>query len=110
MARGAGLTFRIRLDALPLMDEALEAYRRGVTTAVNRANREYVAPSTRFESEVPAHQREIVYDPQTAGGLLFALSEEAAEPLREELAANGVAEARVIGDVLPLAGPHLLFQ
>jgi selenide,water dikinase len=110
MARGAGLTFRIRLDALPLMDEALEAYRRGVTTAVNPANREYVAAHTRFEAEVPAYQREIVYDPQTAGGLLFALSEAATESLREDLAANGITEARVIGDVLPLTGAHLVFE
>ncbi len=109
MARGAGLTFRIRLDALPVMDEALEAYRRGVTTAVNRANHEYVAQDTHFEAQVPAHQRELVYDPQTAGGLLFAVPEDAAERLVGDLVAAGVVEAREIGEVGPFAAVHLVF-
>ena len=110
MAHGAGLTFEFTLESLPVMDEALEMYRRGVTTGVNEANHEYVDFTTRYESDWPAARREIVVDPQTAGGLLMAVPAEAAQPLLDDLHAKGISHAVLVGEVKPMADVHLVFR
>ena len=79
MAKGTQVTLAIDLDAVPVMDEALEMYRRGVTTGVNATNRAQVQQHLRFERERPEWEQEIVFDPQTSGGLLAALPAAEAE-------------------------------
>jgi selenide,water dikinase len=110
MSHGAGLTFAIAIDTLPLLDEALDMYRRKVTTGANANNREYVERHHRFECELPAWHREIVYDPQTAGGLLAALPADQAEPAAAALRAAGLPHATVIGEVRPMQDVHLIFR
>ena len=101
MARGAGVTLTLVMDQLPIMAEALEMYRRGVTTGVNAHNRRMVADAIRFEGDWPAWQREIVYDPQTSGGLLAAVNPEQIDDLLSELGSAGIPAAVPIGSVGP---------
>jgi selenide,water dikinase len=110
MSHGARVTFALDVEKLPLMDEALEMYRRKVTTGANANNREYVARHHRFECDLPAWRREIVYDPQTAGGLLAALPADKAEAAAAALREAGLLYATVIGEVLPMADVHLIFR
>jgi len=100
MARGSGVRLEIGLDTLPVMDEALAMYEKGMNTGVNPANRRMVAKHTRFERELPAWHEEIVFDPQTSGGLMAAVSGEQAAPLLKALQEGGVEQARVIGRVV----------
>ena len=86
MAKPSGVSFLIGLDALPVMDEALEMYQKGVTTGVNISNRANVHGQVRFERDWPSKRREIVYDPQTSGGLLIALPESNLEAFRDAFA------------------------
>ncbi|MEM8931258.1 MAG: selenide, water dikinase SelD [Acidobacteriota bacterium] len=111
MARGSGTTLRIDLDAVPIMDEALACYERGMTTGVNGVNRELVEGSIRWRRELPFWHREIVIDPQTSGGLLVALPEVQADAAIAALHEAGVGHARRIGRVEPLSGDdHLIFE
>ena len=111
MAKGSNVTLRMRIGDLPVMDEALEMYRRGITTGVNAHIVERVKNGVRFESMLPAWHRQIVYDPQTSGGLLAALPADQAPALLTALHTAGVADARIIGDALPLEGStYLIFQ
>jgi selenide, water dikinase len=107
MARGSGVRIEFFMDRLPIMLEALEMYRIGVTTGVNKHNRELVGKVTRFEKDLPAWHREIVYDPQTSGGLLVSLPHSQGEDLANALRRAGVEEARLVGRVEPL---HDSFQ
>ena len=109
MARHAGVTFRICLDAVPAMPGALDMYRRGVTTGVNDSNRALVAGHVRFETSLPDWHRELVYDPQTAGPLLFSVAAEGAGKLISDLKACGLGHAVEIGEVLPSDGACLVF-
>ena len=111
MARASGVTFAIDVDTLPIMDQALEMYRRGVNTGVNAFNQRLVADHTRFDKALPPWHRQIVYDPQTSGGLLVALpAEQEAEATLALKQAGAPASAR-IGRVLPLEGTtHLIFK
>jgi selenide,water dikinase len=97
------------LDALPVFREAREMYRRGMTTGVNPANRTMVGNSIRFPDNSSAKDREIVFDPQTNGGLLVALPETEAESALNALRAAGVAAASSIGSVRKFEAVHLSF-
>ena len=111
MAQGSEVACAIDVDALPLFDEAIACYERGVTTGVNAANRELVAPHARFARRLPRAREEIVFDPQTSGGLLAALPEARAAAAVAALHAAGVAAARVIGRVTARdGGPSLVFE
>ena len=99
MARGGGVTLTLQMDRLPVMAEALDMYRRGVTTGVNTPNRRMVEAGIGFEGQWPAWQHEILYDPQTSGGLLVAVDPEQAEALLDTLHESGVPAAARIGTV-----------
>lgn len=100
MARGSEVTIRISIAELPVMDEALEMYERGMSTGVNPVNRELVAGVTRFEHDLPAWHEEIVFDPQTSGGLLIAVDPHEVDEISVALRRADVAAVR-IGEVLP---------
>lgn len=110
MAKPSGVSFLIDLDALPVMDEALEMYKKGVTTGVNISNRANVHGQVRFDRDWPTKHKEIIYDPQTSGGLLVAVPEAQAKPLLEALHESGVAAAVEIGEVVAQEAEYLVFR
>jgi selenide,water dikinase len=111
MAKGSNVTMAFLLERIPVMREALEMYERGVTTGVNKYNREMVERAARFEKELPAWYREIVYDPQTSGGLLAAVPKSQGEDVLRALQNGGVHSASIIGEVEPLTDSfHLVFK
>jgi selenide,water dikinase len=110
MARGSGTTLEIDVARLPIMDEALDMYRRGMTTGVNSANRKLVEANMALRTSAPEWHREIVFDPQTSGGLLVALPEAQGRSLAANLETLGTPAAQIIGRVTPLDGTtHLIF-
>jgi selenide,water dikinase len=108
MAQGSQATLEIEVAALPLMDEALEMYQKGMRTGVNRKNRELVAAHTEIAVKLPTWHEEILFDPQTSGGLLVALPADQADPLLEALKAAGVTAAVRLGQVTDLEGSVFL--
>jgi selenide, water dikinase len=110
MVKGSAVTMEFSLDRIPIMKEALEMYQRGVTTGVNNYNRELVAGTIRFEKDLPPWHKEIVYDPQTSGGLLIAVPESQGETLLSALHSSGIRRASIVGQVKPLTdATHLIF-
>jgi selenide,water dikinase len=98
----------IKIKDLPIMDEALMAYKKGMTTGVNAFNRQMVEHHCRLETDLPPWHEEIVFDPQTNGGLLVSVAENQGENLVNALHAKGVTAAKIIGNVHELkAGIHL---
>ena len=104
------VTLCFDLERLPVMDEALEMYERGMTTGMNASNREQVAGKIRFEQELPPWRREIVFDPQTSGGLLAAVPGEEADALLAALQSGGVPHAAMVGEVRPRERELLVFR
>lgn len=102
MCAGSALCLEIALERLPVLREALEMYRRGMSTGANRPNAERVAGRLRFDAQPSpsAWQREIVFDPQTSGGLLVALPAAQGDAALAALHARGVPWARIVGRVL----------
>jgi selenide,water dikinase len=108
MAKASSVCFEISIKDLPIMDEALTMYKKGVTTGVNAYNRQMVEQHLWLETDLPSWHEEIVFDPQTNGGLLVAVSETQGENLVNALHAKGVTAAKIIGNVHEIkAGIHL---
>ena len=109
MARGSGVLLEITASEVPIMDEALQMYQKGVSTGVNAANRELIQDVTRFEHRLPAQHEEVFVDPQTSGGLLVAVSVSDESAVLQRLRDVGV-EAATVGRVSPYSEPyHLAF-
>jgi len=108
MAKGSNVSLQIEMATLPIMDQALDMYKDGITTGSNRFNRELSNDATQLKGQWPQWHQEILYDPQTSGGLLVALPADQAEDLIHSLNAIPTPAARIIGKVAPFTAPHYL--
>lgn len=88
---------RIEAGAVPVFPEALRHADEFLLTAAGQRNRNHTGPFVRFEN-VPFAMEEVLFDPQTSGGLLVALPKEQAAALVEDLRRAG-APAAVVGEV-----------
>ena len=79
MAQGSGCTLHIEVGRVPYHPEALEMAEMGLIPAGAYRNREYAQPGVKLCGEIPLAVQDILYDPQTSGGLLIALPARAAE-------------------------------
>jgi selenide,water dikinase len=93
----------VEASALPVLPTAEECARQGITTGGARNNETYLTPCLQFDERVSAERRQVMFDPQTSGGLLMAVSPDRLEPLLTALEAEGVPVRAVIGEVV--AGP-----
>ena len=96
---GDDACLHLSLDAIPVLPRAYRMYAAGVTTGVNKHNRAQVEPHLRFAASADATKREILFDPQTSGGLLVALPEEQVSDALAKLHDAGLALATVVGHV-----------
>jgi selenide, water dikinase len=101
MADGSGVTLIIEESDLPLLPGALESTREGMTPGGGKRNREYFGSVVKISEEVADEIAEILFDPQTSGGLLIALPEGEAHLLLADLQKSGNSEAAIVGRVVP---------
>jgi len=106
MARAANVSFRIRASRVPLLPGALECVRAGYIPGGLKANREFAECVVNYQGEIPEEVKTLLFDPQTAGGLLISVADNDAERLLTALDNKGVG-AVGIGEVLPASKPLL---
>jgi len=97
MAVGSGLRLVLSFAALPVYPGAIEMYAAGVGTGSNAGNRALCGPRLRLDVKLRREQEEILFDPQTSGGLLAALPADQAREYVRDLRAAGLSWAAVIG-------------
>jgi selenide, water dikinase len=107
MAKGSGVSIRIRSSCIPLLEGAMECIQAGCIPGGLNANREFAGCVVGYEDRVPEDLRTILFDPQTAGGLLLSVANEDAAAMLAALRATGV-EAVEIGEVLPQSKPLIV--
>lgn len=100
MAQGSGCTVELWAEQVPVVPLALELARDGIIPAGAYRNRDFAQADVEQVGEVALERLDCLYDPQTAGGLLFSVAEERVEELLRRLADGGV-NAAAIGRVLP---------
>ena len=102
LASKASLCFRI--SQVPLLEGALDCIRAGNIPGGLKNNRDFAECVVGYEEGVPEELRAILFDPQTAGGLLIAVAPEHSSSLIRDLKATGVPAVEV-GEVLPQTRP-----
>jgi len=100
MARGSGVRIDLFFDALPFHPHALDMYKKGETTGSNEPNRKLVEGFWENASNRSAHEEELLFDPQTSGGLLLSVPGSQADELVTALKQAGVETAARIGEVV----------
>jgi selenide,water dikinase len=95
MALASGVTLEIDAACVDFLPGAVEYARRGELPGGLKNNREFASCAVEFARQLAPEIESLLYDPQTSGGLLIALSEPAAYALAAKLPG-----ARVIGRVL----------
>jgi len=84
-ARASQVTIEIDSSRVPLLPGALELARAGMLTSGDKTNREYVGDDITIADDVSTETRRLLFDPQTAGGLLIAISSDRADALLARL-------------------------
>ena len=94
---GGKLSCVIDAHAVPVLPGAWEAADGCLYTAAGQRNRNHTGPFVRFEN-VPFPMEEILFDPQTSGGLLLAAAPQDAAALERDLRAAGLPAA-IVGEI-----------
>ena len=94
---GGRLSCRIDGSAVPVLPGAWQAADDCLYTAAGQRNRNHTGPFVQFEN-VPFAMQEILFDPQTSGGLLLAVASKEAENLRDELQKASLP-AQIVGEI-----------
>lgn len=99
MAHGSGSTIAIDIDAVPLLDGSLDLVEAN-TPGGGRTNRQHFESSVMADEGLDARRVQLLYDPQTSGGLMFAVSADVVDDALRALSAATVP-AWVVGAVEP---------
>jgi len=103
IAAGGGVAFVIEAGRLPLLPGALDYAREGVGTAGGARNRDALKDVVSIDESIAEEMIQILFDPQTSGGLLMAVPEEKAADLEKRMAA-GALDCWRIGEVIEGSG------
>ena len=104
MALGSNVGLRLRARRLRLLEGALDCVRAGYIPGGLKANREFVECVVRYEGDISDEIKTLLFDPQTAGGLLISVAAEGAADLVGALNSSGVAAVE-IGEVVAESKP-----
>lgn len=100
LAENSKVGLEINLAALPVFPEAIEFAKKGIGPGGLQRNREFYSPHLKASGKVPGYMQDILFDPQTSGGLLISLAPSKADRLLTRLKEAGVTEAAVIGEAV----------
>ena len=100
LACASRVTIEIDARAVPLLGGALELATAGMLTSGDKTNREYVGADIDVASSVDLNLLRLLFDPQTAGGMLIAVTKAKATALLETLREK-YPHAQIIGQVFP---------
>jgi len=106
LALGSRVSLRIYAKKIPLLEGALDCVRAGYIPGGLKANRDFAECAVKYEDGISGEVKTILFDPQTAGGLLISVAAEHAAGLLEALHTAGVPAVE-IGEVLT-PNPHLI--
>ena len=109
MACGSGCTVHIEADRVPYHREAWELADMGFVPAGAYRNRDFAEPQTGWAKEIPLPLQDILFDPQTSGGLLIAVAERDAEKLLAALNSE-TAGAAIVGYVTEAAETAVIVE
>jgi selenide,water dikinase len=109
LALASDVSLRLHAGRVPLLEGAMECARAGYIPGGLKANREFAECAVEFAQDISEEVKTLLFDPQTAGGLLISVAAADADSLAGELQRKGVPAA-AIGEVLPRTQPLIFVQ
>ncbi len=104
MAQASNVSLILNSKAIPILEGALDCIRAGYIPGGLKANRDFAECQVSCAETVPEEIRTLLYDPQTAGGLLISVAASEADQLKQALQAAQVP-AIEIGEVVTATRP-----
>lgn len=108
MASGSNVTLKLFKDKIPYINEAKEYAEMGLVPEGSYNNRTYLQGKYELR-DVPQWMEDILFDPQTSGGLLFSCSEEESEKILKELNELKL-KSSIVGKVLPYEESYIVVE
>jgi len=90
----------IKASTVPLFAEAKGFAEMGMIPGGLNRNRDYREPMVEIRPSVPGYLADILFDPQTSGGLFISVPKAKANGLLKQLQRAGMADATIIGEVV----------
>ncbi len=100
MIEGSDVGIVIDSASVPIFPGALECCEKGLVPGGLHRNRDFRMPLIEAAPGVPKPMIDLLFDPQTSGGLLIAVAAEQAEALRDTLSEAGIEGAAIVGEVV----------
>ncbi len=107
MARASSVAITFEFSALPFYPNAMDMYRKGETTGSNKPNQKLVEDFLHLSARLSREQHQLLFDPQTSGGLLLCVPASRAQTILEELRSAGVNSASVVGKIVSSPNPEI---
>ena len=100
------LSCKVFADQLPVFPEALEYADEFLLTAVAQQNRNHVGRHVKFDEDISFAMQEVMFDPQSSGGLLIVLPADQADDLLRDIRALGIPSA-IVGEMMEPGGKEI---
>lgn len=107
LAKGSGSQINLSYKDIPFYPNALEMYMKGETTGSNKANRKLSEGFLKIDKRLSEKEEELLFDPQTSGGLLLSLPDFQSDELINQLKKQGVDHVVKIGEVIASNKPFV---
>lgn len=109
MAEGSGVTIKLFSNKIPVIPKAIEYAQMGLIPAGAYSNMSFIGEKVSFSENVAGEIRDLLYDPQTSGGLLISVAKDKAEKLLL-LLENSPTEYGVIGEVTEKRDKYIIVE
>lgn len=100
MAKGSDVTMVIDSKKVPFIDGTREYAEMGLVPGGSYTNRAYIEDAVFIDEKIPTYMQDILFDPQTSGGLLISIEKEKAQKLMTYYKENLKTEFDIIGEVI----------
>ena len=107
ITKGSKVQINLLYSKLPFYPNAFDMYRRGETTGSNKANKKLAEGFFKKIRELSREEEELLFDPQTSGGLLLSVPSTQADRFVSELKRAGVEAAARVGEVVASPQPWI---
>jgi len=100
VAKASEVSLQISFDALPVLERAFDSLKADNLTKAHRTNHSYTKDQVKFLAELEKVESQILYDPQTSGGLLLSVDSRFSNRILAKLRTR-FQRAAIIGEVIP---------
>ncbi|NNK84724.1 MAG: bifunctional NADH dehydrogenase FAD-containing subunit/selenide, water dikinase SelD, partial [Desulfobacterales bacterium] len=107
VAKESGSKINLSFKDIPIYPNALEMYIKGETTGSNQANRKLSQGFLKTDKRLSEKEEELLFDPQTSGGLLLSLPESQSHELINQLRRQRIDHVVKIGEIVSVGTPFV---